>query len=232
MQPGLPVPSKPISHEALSDTVYMIENLSKEKAYEQAKAASDIRAYGAFHFGGVLLIIKQSEWYQDYGFSSFSEFVNDDFGISKSTAYDYMGIYHNLVKSGVSWEEIKHLGWTKIRLIAKYMSQGNLDEWIEIADSKNAMELRDFVRQSLGKKQDELISDPPKLSTQVETDKEGADLVSIGLAESIPVKVIYHLFPGQVVIVDEAVNLAMDEAGTAHKNVALEFICIHYLGSH
>ena len=229
IQPRLPVPKKHISQDALENTGYMIETLDKENALEHAKVVWETRAYCAFHFGGVLSVIKSHEWYKAYGFSSFRDFVGDKFGISKSTAYDFIGIYNNLIDKEISWGKIEHLGWTKIRLIGRFLTQENLEKWIDIAQSKNAIDLRDFARKELREEQNELASDPPKLSTQVENDDNKPKLISKNLAESVPIRVVYNLFPEQKRIVDAAIERAMKESETSYKNVALEYICMDYV---
>lgn len=209
----LPMPKKS-NDDQLVNICHMMENLTKEKALEHAIAASDMRGYSAFHLGAALSVIHNNGWCDFYEYKNIAELARDKFGISKSTTYDYMAIYNSLIESEVAWESIEHLGWTKIRMFARYLTKGNQKEWIEIADTKNAEELREFVRQSLSKKQDLLISDPPKLSTHVENNNQAAELVSTELAESIPKKVVYNLFPQQIEVVDTAIQLAMGEFET------------------
>ena len=229
IQPRLPVPKEHKFDDALQNTGCMIEKLDKENALKHAKLVWETRAYCAFHFGGVLSVIQSHKWYKAYGFSTFRDFVGDKFGISKSTAYDFISIYINLIEKEIPWKKIEHLGWTKIRLIGRFLTQKNLEEWIDIAQSKNAIELRDFVKAELRKEQSELIAGPPKLSTRVDIDDSKPKLISKELAESIPVRVVYTLFPEQKSIVDTAIERAMQASDNSNKNVALEYICMDYL---
>lgn len=226
---------------------HKIENLTKEEAYEQAARVREAKDSCVFFLGGVLSVIRVNGWYKEEGYSGFGRFVEERFGIARTTAHYYCQIYECLVESGVEWRDVRHLGWTKIRYIAPVLTEENAAQWIEIAEGMSAVELQEYVRkQKKEAAQAALVSSLPlqeeSPSTQVDTVKRGpvertplprgqAPLVSPTVAEKIQTSRSFRLYPDQLEVVDAALEHAKGESDTSYDSVALERVCLAYLRS-
>jgi hypothetical protein len=143
------MPSKVEGSDIIEKVQNVVENLDVEGAKLSLDQCCDVRGFSAFILGGLLEVIRENKWYKDYGYPSFKDMVEQGTGISTSAAYDYMNIYRCLIKSGVSWEKLEHIGWTKIRWFAKHLTQDNVDQWIQEAADKNVEQLKSFVKQEV-----------------------------------------------------------------------------------
>ena len=129
-----------------------VQDLDEGTALQSAKNCSNVRGFTVFVLGGVLQAIRDNGWHKGYGYQSFKAMAEEGVGLSQSTAYDYIKIYSCLTESGVSWSDIKHIGWTKIRWFAKHLTQDNVAQWIQDAEDKNVVQLKYFVKQEVEKK--------------------------------------------------------------------------------
>ena len=114
--------------------------------------------------------------------------------------------YDAIVKSGVTWAKVKHLGWTKLNAIAGVLDEENADDWIEKASDCSRAEIKKLVEESLAKSAGRKPGG--STATQVKTFKFRAD--QIGKVQAA---------------IDRAkkLNEVTDEAA------ALEVICQDYL---
>ena len=70
---------------------------------------------------------------------------NTDIGRAKARAL--IQIYDAIVKSGVKWPRVKHLGWAKLRAIAGVLDAENADYWIEMASNHSKAEIIKAVQE-------------------------------------------------------------------------------------
>jgi hypothetical protein len=113
---------------------YEIENYGSEEAKASMDRYVNAQGFEAFLLGGILNCIKCSHWYQEYGYSSFEDMVENRLGISIFTAHDYMELYDALKGEYIPWKKIKHLGWTKLKWYGKNVTEHNVDEWLRAVD--------------------------------------------------------------------------------------------------
>jgi hypothetical protein len=159
-----------------------------------------------------------------------------------------MKIYSCLTESGVSWNDIEHIGWTKIRWFAKHLTQDNVDQWIQEAENKNIEQLKTFVKQEVDSVA--TVAVLPKInpaamaevSTQVDTspgDSGGENVVEdedakpplVTEASALDTAHIrqFKLYPEQEIAVNQALEHVKAELQTEHNGSALEGVCIAYL---
>lgn len=233
--------------DLIEEVSHRIENLTADDAMVCMMRCIEARGFNAFALGGALAVINENGWYKNYGFPSFKAMVGEALGISTSSAYDYMNIYINLVNSGVAWDAIHHIGWTKIRLFAGYLTKDNVSAWIAHAGKMNAEELREYAR-GQAKETIEISLSPKyagetlKVSTHVDTQSQSKEQVDdepepshkvIMVEEQAALKMKrykrFQLYPDQEVIVVDALNKAKKEGETDYDSVALMYICMAYL---
>lgn len=242
------MPSKVEGSDIIEKVQNVVGNLNAEKAKQSLNQCCDVRGFSVFILGGLLEAIRENKWHSDYGYSSFKDMVEQGVGISTSAAYDYMKIYRCLIELGVSWEKLQHIGWTKIRWFAKYLTNENVDAWIQEAEKKNVEQLKQLVKQESQSVAQTAVhpiygpSELPETSTQVDisleiVNEEGCEsrkphnspLITEVSALEIPHYRKFKMYPEQELALNNALEKAKKELPTEYETEALEAVCIGYL---
>lgn len=196
--------------DPIDDAAHKIENLSEEEADAEALHLIDDVNYNYFRLGGVLSVIDSKKFYGEY--PSFKEKIKSEFGLKDGKARQLVKIYNDILASGVQWEKLQHIGWTKIRAISGLITEDNVDEWIEKCETMNVESLRIEAKLMQNGGEDEIETSSVKKDTSVST-------------------VTFKLHEDQKENVQEALELAMERGNTEHKSVALEYMALDFLGS-
>lgn len=192
------------------DIATEVEGLTKTKALNMAdRLAEDIET-NYFKLGGVLKVIRTQQWFE--GYPTFDAFVLERFGFRGRKSYYLMDIYTHLVDKQVPWEKVAHVGWTKLKDIAEYLTPENVDEWAAKAASMTVSQLDAHLKALKG--------------------SEGSGATP-GTAKttSNTVKQAFTLHQDQYEVVQSALAKAKGELQTEHDNVALAAICSGYLAN-
>ena len=193
--------------DVLSDLVHEIENLKEHEAREAVQALNEETEMTLFKLGGVLSVIQANGWYAPYG--TFREYVEKELGMHYRKATYWVAIYNHLAESKVPWEKVKHLGWSKLKEIAPVMTLENVDEWVKIAEGQTLLQLIETVKSHKQK-------DNPKL---------------IGDEASKPVSTMtFKVHEDQKETIKAAIAKAKEQSSTTVDTVALEYICLDFLG--
>lgn len=203
-----PVQGEIVDADQLVDLVHTIENLNEKDARAQVKALIDSTEENFFKLGGVLSVIQTNNWYQPYG--SFREYVEGEHGMQYRRAVYWTDIYNRLVEAKVPWSKVKDIGWTKLKEIASVLTTENVDEWVEIAKGQTTLQLIETVKSAKNKN-----NAPAQL--------EG------GEAKTVTTKT-FKVHEGQKATIELALEKAREASNTTVDTVALENICLDYLG--
>ena len=121
-----------VGADAIIDTVHMIEKLNQAKAKALLSDLRENNDFASFRIGGVLSKYNKEQWYKpDY--ETFRAFVEGEHGMNYRKAMYFIEIYESLAESGVPWEKVKDLGWTKVKELASILTLENVDQWVETA---------------------------------------------------------------------------------------------------
>lgn len=194
------------SGDLLVDIAQRCENLTRIKALNRADTLAQNIEVGYLELGGVLRLIRDNEWYE--GHDSFGAFVQEKFGFAERKAKYLMEIYTELVTKHIPWDKVQHLGWTKLKDLARFLTVENVDEWVAKAEKLTVNELQALLKGSAPEGEG-----APSTKTQDDAHK-----------------LKFTLKADQVETVTSALNKAKAEGGTEYDNVALELICTGYLG--
>lgn len=196
--------------DLIVSTSHELENLSRDEAYALVPELTNNVDFTYFRLGGLLAVMQgNSNWWKEDGFDTFRAFIEERFGINYRKAMYLISIYGSLVESGVAWEKLAGIGWSKVKEIADILTVDNVDEWVERAKELTVLQLQDAVRKA-------------KIGTLDKPDEQtGGD----GGSTTFTCKV----FPDQKETIQNAIDKAMKEAGTDSKGVALEAVCMNYL---
>jgi hypothetical protein len=190
--------------DPLSKATQVIENLGDEAAaLGHLHNLLNEQVRNDFELGGVLLRMKEKEWFS--GYNSFEEMWEQKFGFKKSKAYYLISIYKVLRDLGVPWNDVKTLGGSKLRLVCAAAVAKNFDA--------NAFST---------------CVEKAKLLTvvQLETELKGMP----GTQSSKPMHLTLKPDADQRETIEAAIAKAKAMSGTSSTTVAIENICIEYLG--
>lgn len=199
--------------DIIADTAAFVENLTKDSAYELVLNMDNEAAFFQFKLGGALSVIQSNEWYKETN-ENFREFVEVEFGIKYRKAMYLIAIYNNLVESGVEYEKVKALGWTKLSVISGIITQENVDDWVKAAKEMTVLELKEYIKDQ--EKGSVAAGGEPPAKGEGSTTKTVSTLT-------------FKLHADQREVVDEAIEKAKNDADTEYPTVALEAICMSYV---
>jgi hypothetical protein len=198
--------------DMIVQTANEIENLKEAKAFDMVPRLIDDSDRNSFRLGGILSKIQSEGWFMNKGFENFKGYVEAECSIKYRKAMYLIGIYNGLVESGVPWAKVSHLGWTKLKELAGILTPDNVDEWVGVAETMTALQLIDYIA---------------KATAGAETASSTEDAQKAAKETSTKT---FKLHKDQRETVDEALKKAKHAGGTDHDSVALEMICIDYLG--
>jgi hypothetical protein len=193
--------------DVIVDLVHGIESLTKDDARARLLELEEDQEKTFFEIGGVLSAIQKHKWFEP--FSSLDEWVKKNTAIKRSRARAWIQTYDAIVKSGVTWAKVKHLGWTKLNAIAGVLDGENADHWIGMASNHGRAEIKKLVQQHLA----------------------GSVVQKRGESTPVPVKTFkFDLHDErQVEAVDAAIDAAKTVRGFPDDSSALANICGLYM---
>ncbi len=191
--------------DGVIDLIQEIENLEKADAIERLGELEEGHEKTYFEIGGVLSVIQKNKWFDTC--ASFDEWVENNTAMKRSKAHALTQIYDAIANSGVTWAMVKHLGWTKLRAIARVLTKDNADHWIGIASKNSKIGIRGLVKKHLAASGGAVVGG--STATHVKTFKFHDD---------------------QVKTIDAAIEKAKATSGTSVDSATLEYICLDYIG--
>lgn len=139
---------KEVKMDKMKSIVAKVEGATKKQVEDLLMQCSGKRGYDDFELGGLLEKIKINGWWT--GHTNFSDYVEATTGISYRSAGYCMTTYRNLVDANISFEEVEHVGWTKLRRISSMLTQKNKQEWIDLCEKMNVKQLDHHIRELPG----------------------------------------------------------------------------------
>lgn len=198
-----------VGTDLIASSATNIESLSREEAIALVGNLSENVEFMYFRLGGVLSVIQRNNWFHDDGYEAFRDFVEAKFGIHYRKAMYLVAIYNGLVESGVAWEKVKGLGWSKLKELASILTTDNVDKWVAIASNCTVLQLIEYIKnENKAASATDGTSVAPK-----------PDLVTLS----------FKLHEDQRETVKMALEQAKKEAGTDFDAVALEAIAIAFI---
>ena len=182
--------------------------LTGEQAKSEAVTTSDSVAGTYYSLGGILSRIQEEKWYGEWGFGTFNDYVEKELGFSPRKARYLITNFNDLVNSGVCWDDVKDISWSRLSIISGVITKENVADWVQKAKDLNRPSLQAAVAKAKEGTLPKSGSEPPLSTTTTLTFKVHQD---------------------QKDSIKQAVDKAKGEAGTEFDGVALEAICLSYL---
>lgn len=194
--------------DLIIDTAKEIEDLSVSDALNSVSPLLETTDVNNFKLGGVLYRIQSEQWYENAGYESFKDYVTQEHDFSYRTAMYRIGIYKDIVESGIDWATVGVIGWSKLKEISHVITPENASEWVERAKGLTVVQLIEYMK-SFNKKADD---DSGKPSTK-------ANITNM----------TFKLHDDQKDIVSASLDKAKQEVGTEYDTVALQHVCDVYV---
>ncbi len=191
--------------DMISSTAADIEKMQQSDAEATAKSLLDTRDYGAFKLGGVFSLMMTNGWFGPY--DNFKDYVENVIGYGYRKAVYLAAIYNTLVESGIPWDKVKDLGWSKLVKILPILNNENVDKWVKDAQSVTVLQLEELVKQAKANPGGQQIENQAKPVTTM----------------------TFKLHDDQKETVKAAIAKAKEITGTSVDTVALEHIAIDFL---
>ncbi|UOX38427.1 hypothetical protein VpasPP24_87 [Vibrio phage Vpas_PP24] len=206
----LAVPAMPT--DAIADTCQAVESLKASEALELGKELLESQDFNEFKLGGILAVIDLNSYWKETGAESFKDFIQEHYNIQYRKANYLMKIYNSLVVSGVEWEQVQHIGWSKLKEICDKLTVENVDTWVKLAEENTVVNLLEEIKKRDGDgnlkeaKPDKNQADTPNVSTRT-----------------------FKLHEDQKETVNEAVKKVREDLDTEHDSTAITHISELYL---
>jgi hypothetical protein len=201
-----------VGKDLILDTAHYVENLTKDAALDALRSVVETQGTNNFQMGGLLQRIYEMGWWDNGIYQNFKEFVEKEYGVGFRKAAYLMTIYSGLVNSGIKWEQVEVLGWTKLRELVAILTSDNVEEWVEKAKGMTVLQLIEHIKvekaKALPEKEGKVqeVTEVAKVSTKT-----------------------FKLHEDQLETVTTAIEKAKEDGNTEFDTVALEYICLRYL---
>ncbi len=196
-----------IPPDFISKTATEIENV---KTQEDAEAAIsqllEAEGVNVFKLGGYLSVVQQHQWFGDH--ENFREYVQNTFGMSYRKAKYLTDIYTGLLESGISWEKVAKIGWTKMAAMISILTVENVDEWVKKAESMKTLQL--------------IAEVDAKKKAAISPDGKATEVATVTTKT-------FKLHADQRETIMLALEKAREQSGTEVDAVALEHICLDFM---
>lgn len=193
--------------DALHSLYSEVENLTKMKAIDALGILAEGRDENALRMGGVLARIEEEAW---HGELSFKEFIGANYGIDYRKARYLIKTYKEIAKSGIAWEQVDGLGWTKLKEISAIVSQDNVKLLVQEAKKMTVLQLQQWVKGYMD---------------------DGAETGDDATPATDITTLTFKLHPDQKDTVKAALDVAKQNFTTEFDNVALENMSLAYVAS-
>lgn len=197
--------------DMIQETATSIELIDAESAMKLIPELVNNIELSFFKVGGLLCRVQEEGWWKDTGHETFKAYLDAEHGLGYRKAMYLIDIYRHLVDSGVKWEQVKNVGWTKLRLIAPLLTQENVETWATRAEGMTTIQLEEYIK-------------------AMKNTGEGSDTTSSSTTSDVSSKV-FKLHTDQREVIEAALDKCKHEKSTEHDNVALQYICEEYLNA-
>lgn len=156
--------------DILTGVAQEVESLTQAKAFSLVEELVNSSGINEFRLGGVLAhILDESakeggEAWLD-GCDSFKTLLDSRFGIHYRKAMYLINIYKQLVEKQIPWDEVKSLGWTKLKELTPVLTAKNVAGWVKKAEKLTVLQLIELIKKQAAKGTDATVKEPSIVTT-------------------------------------------------------------------
>lgn len=123
--------------------------------------------------GKILHHMYSNKLYQELGYNdpnrdNWEDYLKEEFGMAKRTAYDRMKIYSGVIERfNVPVDRVEKIGTSKVIKIVPLLTEDSADYWLDIAENRSYRELELEIKKSRGERTVERDADPEQILTDI-----------------------------------------------------------------
>ncbi|TAJ84520.1 hypothetical protein [Reyranella sp.] len=199
-----------LAPDPLTCAAHEIENMSEAEAHMLAAEIAETSDFDAFRLGGLLARIHREKWFVGAGHADFRSYVEQRHGFKLRKALYLVSIYESVIDLGLTWNELKPVGWSKLKELVGVITQDNASQWLATAAAEDmtVLKLHALVRETKGEAKGEgtqrrVASSEPAISASAITDAQfKAHMAAIGWEATLAV--FEQNFPDLALTVEES----------------------------
>lgn len=178
---------------------------------ETLKDLSKAETNNQIELGELLTKAFELSAHRDWGFPTWEDFIEQEMAMSKRKAQYLMSIHQwfvEVLKSKKLIDSVKHLGWSKLRLLKGVADATNIKEWLARAEQMSFSQLEAFIKQLKEDGKEKGEGNPENLTS-----------------------VNFRLYEEQNRALEDALELAKDMAESDKRGHCLALICEDFMAS-
>ncbi len=131
-----------LAPDPLTCTAHEIENVTEAQAHRLAAEIAEASDFDAFRLGGLLARIHRERWYRGAGYPDFRSYVEARHGFKLRKALYLAAIYESVIDLGLTWQELRPVGWSKLKELVGVVDRDNARDWLAIAAAEGMTVLK------------------------------------------------------------------------------------------
>ena len=141
-----------LAPDPLTCAAHEIENVGEAEAHRLAAAIAETGDFDAFRLGGLLARIHRERWYIGAGYPDFRSYVEARHGFKLRKALYLASIYESVIDLGLTWQELRPVGWSKLKELVGVVDRDNAQAWLATAasDGMTVLKLQALVQEAKG----------------------------------------------------------------------------------
>ena len=202
----------------------LVVSADDESVFRYANELCQAEQSAEYVMGAILHRIREEEIYADH-YDSFKEYVESQLGYRMQKAAALIKVYSVLDTSGIEWEDVKPLGWSRLKALLGVLTKKNVKKIVKkvLAENMNVPTAKEYARQ-LAKKADTTGDEGEPEETEVTTDDVSEEPVNKRATFSI------QAYEDQIETIQNAIAEYRDQHPDCGSDaVALENISLSYL---
>lgn len=203
-----------------SETDIVVAEISIERKLFVKDRLDELRSQVGENYlemGELLQETRAGEYWDQWGFDSFEEWVEATLGFARRKAFYLMKIQNTFeVMLNIPREELVAYDWTKLSAIAEVVDEDNVNEWLDVAGKATVKDLKSVVKDSLA---------------QIAAEDAGEGSVEPPTTEKFT-SFSCKLAPAQAENVDFAMQRAAELSESDKRGHCLDFICLEFLSTY
>lgn len=171
-----------MDQKLFSMKVSTINGMEKGDALNKAEELVNRQSETYFYLGGVFRRIVDQKAYEEKGYTSFQEYVENEFDFKVRHAHNMVSIYTTLTESEIPWDKVRPIKFTKLIVLCEHnlLTPESADEWVEKCSGEGGLSVRGLKEEVKALLESQDTSETPK---KLDKGKENIDTLKVNLTE-------------------------------------------------
>ncbi len=176
--------------------------------------------------GGLLYRVKHGQYFVDWGYESFEEYVETELSFKSRKAAYHINIWNRLfLELGVKEAQLEGIGWSKSAALTRVVDAENLTLWLSLARELSFRDLSERIDAALKAAKEEEFE--PEEGPEGEESEETPGVGEGVIQQTEPFLV--RVYPEQKGNIERVMDAARETASSDKAGHLFECICLDYL---